>query len=200
MISFLIANLFKKADCEAGYELSLECAVFMSVLECVMFLLYIYFGIIILGYEQVFCVFMGLVFAVYTCLTSVIDWLTGYVYDIVNLIVLISLIVFLVLFSDVSSIFDFNYFLYAFILIFCERMNAFCKGDTEFLFVMYGFFVNKNGVDFAIQIMLLILLDAAVLFGFFRTITGRREGMIPYTPFVVLAEIINIIFFSVINH
>ncbi len=196
MISFLAAYKLKQLDEDAGFELSVERALFMCAVESVMFMLYMDFGIRILEHNPIMCMFISILFSIFACVTCVIDWWTGYVYDIINILVLIIIIIVSVCFSDVSSIFNFYLFLYVSILVMCEKVNAFCRGDTEFLIVMYFFFINNADKDFSVKFMLFTLLMSAVLFGIFRRMTGRKEGMMPYTPFIVLSEIINILIFS----
>lgn len=187
MISYFFFYFLQKEDKEISMELSLDLILISAFCECLLFLE----GICFFRLDAVWLnVLAALAGAVYFNVTAWVDLLTGYVYQYFNLFfgILFSLGTFIMYRSRFFIVIFFFFF-----LIFvkqCERANAFSRGDSEFLGVSYFYFTMGTGSRNGLEIMLMVMLLGSVFFGIFRKICGNKEGMIPYTPFLVFSEFI----------
>lgn len=187
MISYFVLDFFRKRDKDISVELSLETVLFSAFCECLLFLEEFYFMEFSDAWINGVAALAG---AVYFNVTAWMDLLTGYVYKMVNLFFLILFSVGTVL-MDRSLFFILGSFLFYLIIVeTCERINAFSRGDSEFFCVSYFYFAMGKGSSNATEIMLAVMLLGSVIFGIFRKICGRKEGMMPYTPFIVFSEYI----------
>ncbi len=191
ILSFLILHILLSHDDELEVKLTLD-----WILMCVFSEILLTMLLIMLKEGNVAVL---VIYAVYLNLTAWFDYLTGYVYEAVNIIqmlVFLGAAYFLGRF-DLFMVLGFV-MLFAF-LLFCEKINAFEAGDREFLLISYLFFSMKAAFEQCLEIVLLIMLLGSLIFDIFRKITNKKGDRLPYTPFLTVSEIIIIIFLSVLT-
>ena len=137
-----------------------------------------------------------IIYAVYLNLTSWFDYLTGYVYEVVNIVQMVVLFSVIVCEGRFDLLFMSGFIMLFIFLLFCEKINAFESGDREFLLISYLFFSMKAAFEQCLEIVLVVMLLGSVLFGIFRKITNKKGDSLPYTPFLTISEIIIILFMS----
>lgn len=184
MISYFLMCIFEREDEEIFLDLTGDMAVLSALLEVFLFEA----GI---GFLQnnwmplrIMAAFFG---AVYFNVTGWIDLMTGYVYSIINQFFLILFLILLFLKNQSLQFVMISFLLFVLMIWICEKAGAFSRGDSEFLNVSYLFFALKSE-EGALEGMFLVMLFSAVLFAGFGKIFGRKEGMIPYTPFLVFSQ------------
>lgn len=137
--------------------------------------------------------------SVYLNVTAWIDLLTGYVYVVINRLVFVICMIFLLFDESISFKCLMLFFLFFIFVVACEKMNAFSRGDSEFLMISYLLFDRNPWQEKCLELMLGVMLLSSISFGIFRKITGRKEGRIPFTPFIVFSEYIILILMAVLS-
>lgn len=218
MISFIILSFFHDCDRDNDFITTEDLAMAMAICEVLWSVLLVSevqqgwakadMGFIVL--DAIICIAS----AFYLTFTPFMDWITGYVYSIVNygMFVVIMIDGFVNSADTVNSVDNvytmnpmnpvdmrlwtiISFVIYIIILIRCEYKGAFARGDTEFLLVSYCIISNSVSIENCLVIMLIIMLLSAFIFDIFRKMRQvPKEVMIPYTPFVSLSEFIIIIF------
>ena len=190
MISYFILNFLRSHDSEIDISLSVDTALYSAFSETILFILWSFYTN---SDKQAEIIFISAVAAIYINLTVIIDYHTGFVYKIINVIVLI---IFLSINFHINSITFSCVISVLFLLIFlviCDKTEAFGRGDSEFIFVTFWMLCLGIDNEAVLETTLGILFLSSFLFGIYRKADGRKEGMIPYTPFIVVSECIFII-------
>lgn len=184
MISYFLMRFFQSEDAEITLDLSGDMAILCAFVEVLIFEA----GIGFLGdIHMPLRIITALLGAVYFNVTGWIDLMTGYVYSIINQFFLILFLILLFFKNQSLHFVMISFLLFVLLICICEKAGAFLRGDSEFLCVSYLFFALK-GPNGALEEMLFVMLFGAVMFASFRKITGREEGMMPYTPFLIFSE------------
>lgn len=194
MISYLFLYFFQQKDEDIKFELTLDVIIFSAFTEAALFMAYVSFVGMPGGGLNIM---LAVLCAVYLNVTLWIDLLTGYVYTILNQAVFVLLVLTGIFSAQITIISVCIFFLFILMVVLCEKIKAYSHGDSEFLIVSYLFFEINPHYDLSIEWMFLVMILGSVFFGIFRKITGRKEGMIPYTPFLVFSEFIIILFLAV---
>lgn len=194
MISFLIIYFLGRHDSQICMSINENDGVMLALIEIFIFLINMFYLSGEFGDNVSFgCALICILYvSVYKTVTVYIDYSTGYIYIILNVISTIVFLFIIILNNKLLFIFS-EGFVFICFLIFLEKINSYSAGDTGYLIVSYLFInIFTDGVD-AIIYILFVMLIGAVVFDIFRRL-GNRKGMISYTPFLLFSEfIINII-------
>lgn len=182
IFSFLILRVFLKYDDDLDITYTLNLALVFAFSESIITLL-------LLMQRDINFIFL-IIFGVYLNFTSWMDYLTSCIYDFLNIIMLFILLAEIYIRSRFDLFFVFTIaFVYLFLLI-CEKIGAFEHGDTDYLLISYLFFSLRAAYEQSVIFVLIVMLLSSTLFEIFRKLTGRKEGVIPYTPFITVSEIL----------
>lgn len=198
MISVWIIGLLNNIDTDIELELDTRRRIYLIISELVASLI---LWILIETFNEKFIFLSSVVIAiflgVYSVTTACIDWITGYVYHYVNIAMTLFLLFMVISFND-GKIWLMEFIILLSVLTVCEKMNAFARGDTEIYIVIYmlaALLIDHMALEFVLIVMLL----SSLTFGIFRKMTERKEGRLPFAPFIFFSKYILIICLCVIN-
>lgn len=184
MISLWLINFIIGIDKEIEWNPDDSVCLKIIILEIVNLLLCIelYW---INGNNSVIQFLLYIVIGIYFNIISMIDWYTGYVYGIFNYIVFGLIGAYIYITGNGAIVFIAGFLLFAIFILFCEKIHAFEHGDTQIYMVVYFIIQFINWENNTFELILVTMLVSSISLGIYRILKGKREVMIPFSPFIV---------------
>ncbi|MGN0160501.1 MAG: hypothetical protein ACI4AQ_03845 [Lachnospiraceae bacterium] len=208
MISYMLMRLLQDKDREWKQVPGLELGLLSAAVEILWIFTLIYnnrtnFNNLSIK-SMIVLLILVVIGSVYLTLIPLVDWETGYVYEISNILCL-GVHIFFILLQMTSvdeSVCGFSIILrenifflmdgifFIVIVCICERMGGYARGDSEFLILSYVIMSIHITRNWTLAIMLWSMIVSSIIFGIFRKINGMKEVMVPYTPYIAFSEFI----------
>lgn len=193
MISMAFVSLLGRFDNEISINPGIKDKILLTICETFLWKILLFFkcssGV---AMNKTLADITIILFVFYTLVTAYIDAITGFVYRYFNIFVGGMLVILGVIAFGIKISLIICGVLFCGFLKVCEMTGAFCNGDSQVYLVIYFFMHCFLGGD-ALDFMLITMLLSSVIFGIYRKITGRKEGYVPFTPFIFFSEYILII-------